>query len=100
MDLTELKFDFDTMARLARDDPGGFARYREQLICRLIERSSRSDRLADLQFDIDAVRYGLPPGMRTAEKMIGMMMDSTERMLNRFERLYDFVVSARQEMRQ
>lgn len=100
MNVTELDFDFDTMAQLARDDPDGFARYREQLICRFIERSSHSDRLADLQLDIDAIRYGLPPGMRTAEKMISMMMDSTERMMDRFERLYDFVISARPDMRQ
>jgi hypothetical protein len=94
VELTKLDFDFETMARLAHDDPDGFARHREQLIRGLIAKSSRSDRLADLQLDIDAVRYGLPQGIMTAEKMVGMMMEATSSMMKQFERLDYFVESA------
>lgn len=54
MNLNDIGFDFEEMARLANEDPDGFARRREELIQRLIARSSQSAYLADLQMDIDA----------------------------------------------
>lgn len=70
MDLTETGFDFETMVRRAKDDPIGFAGVREELIRQLIDRSARPRELACLQLDLDAARYGVPPGVQSGEEML------------------------------
>ena len=77
MDLRDIGFDFEEMARLANENPDQFARRREELIQRLINKSSRSAYLADLQMEIDADRYCSPPGLQPGEKVVSMMLEST-----------------------
>lgn len=53
MNLNDIGFDFEEMARLANENPVGFARRREELIQRVIAKSSQSEQLADLRVDMD-----------------------------------------------
>lgn len=93
MNLNDIGFNFEEMARLANEDPDRFARRREELIQRLISRSSRSEYLADLQMDIDADRYCSPPGLQSGEKMVSMMLESTVSMTKHMALLNDLIES-------
>ena len=53
---------------LANEDPDGFARRREELIQRLINRSSRSEYLADLQMEIEQTAIARHLGLSRAKK--------------------------------
>ena len=55
MELRDIGFDFEEMARMAKNDPEGFARRREELIQKMIGRSARTEHLVDLQMDLDAI---------------------------------------------
>ncbi len=99
MDLSDIGFDFEEMARLAKDDPDGFTRRREELIQRLIAKSSRSEYLADLQMDLDADRYCSPPGLQSGEKMVSMMLESTVSMTKHMARLNDLIENQAAKMR-
>lgn len=91
MNLRDIGFDFEEMARLAKDDPDGFAQRREELIQRLIAKSLQSEQLADLQMDLDADRYCSPPGLQSGEKMVSMMLNSTAWMTKHLEMLNDLI---------
>lgn len=80
MNLRDIGFDFEEMARLANADPDEFARRREQLIRRLIANSPHKKYLADVQMDLDAVRYRSSPGISAAEQMANMMRESSTSM--------------------
>lgn len=75
-------FDFDLMARLAKEDPAEFARKREELIRCFIEDSSNPEKGHRIQFEIDLERVRTPPGEQTylamAKRMsalLGQMAD-------------------------
>lgn len=91
MEWTKTGFDFEAMARLARDDPSGFAGVREELIRQLIGRSSSASQLASLQLDLDAARYGVPPGVRSGEKMLERMLQNTASMTDHVAQLSDLL---------
>lgn len=60
-----LDFDFDLMARLAKEDPAEFARHREELIRDMIESFPNPEEGRRLQFEIDMERIRTPPGEKT-----------------------------------
>lgn len=91
MDWTKTGFDFEAMARLAKDDPIGFAGVREELIRQLIGQSPRAPQLASLQLDLDAVRYGVPPGVPSGEKMLERMLQTTASMTDHVAQLSDLL---------
>lgn len=97
MDLRDIGFDFEEMTRLASEDPDGFALRREELLRRLIAKSSRSQHLADMQMDLDAARYCFSPGIQSSEKMVNMMLGATVCMTKRLARLNDLIETITQE---
>jgi hypothetical protein len=62
---SHMDFDFDLMARLAKENPAEFARKREELIRNFIENSSNPERGHRIQFEIDMERVRTPPGEQT-----------------------------------
>lgn len=94
MDWIETGFDFAAMARLAKDDPAGFAGVREELIRRLIGRSSPTSQLAQLQLELDAARYGVPPGVQSGERMLERMLQNTASMTDHMAQLSDLLERA------
>lgn len=72
--LSHLGFDFDEMARLAATNPEEFARRREALIHQLVKRARQPEDLVSLQMDLDAMRYGSAPGIRSSKRMHDMML--------------------------
>lgn len=99
MDLRDIGFDFEEMARLANENPDRFARRREELIQHLIARSSQSAYLADLQMDIDANRYCSPPGLQSGEKMVSRMLESTVSMTKHMALLNDLIETKASKMK-
>lgn len=94
MDWTTTGFDFESMARLAKDDPTGFAGVRERLIRQLIGQSSPTSQLARLQLDLDAVRYGGPPGVQAGARMHERMLRITASMTDHVAQLSDLLERA------
>jgi hypothetical protein len=94
MDWIKTGFDFETMARLAKDDPSGFAGVRQELIRQLIGQSSPASQLASLQLDLDAARYGVPPGVQSGEKMLERMLQNTASMTDHVAQLSDLLERA------
>ncbi len=99
MNLNDIGFDFEEMARLANEDPDGFARRREELIQRLTAKSSQSEQLADLQMDLDADRYCSSPGLQSGEKMVSMMLKSTVWMTKHLAMLNDLIENKASKMK-
>lgn len=62
---SQLDFDFDLMARLAKENPAEFARRREELIRDFIENSNNPERGHRIQFEIDMERVRTAPGEQT-----------------------------------
>lgn len=60
-----MEFDFDLMARLAKENPTEFARKREQLIRDFIDNSSNPEKGRRIQFEIDMERVRTAPGQQT-----------------------------------
>lgn len=91
MDWTNTGFDFEAMARLAKDDPIGFAGVREELIQQLIGQSPRARQLASLQLDLDAARYGVAPGVQSGEQMLERTLQTTATMTAHVTQLADLL---------
>jgi hypothetical protein len=94
MDLTDLGFDFEEMARLAQTDPDAFARRREELIEQSIERANCPEGLAEMQMDIDSVRYRTSPGLPAGTQLTDLLLESVRRMSSHMARLNDLVDGA------
>lgn len=62
---SQMGFDFDMMAKLAKENPAEFARKREELIRNFIDNSSNPERGRQIQFEIDMERVRTPPGKQT-----------------------------------
>ena len=62
---SRMEFDFDLMARLAKEDPAEFAKMREELIRDYIENSGNPEKGRRMQFEIDMERVRTPPGEQT-----------------------------------
>lgn len=62
---SQMDFDFDLMARLAKENPAEFARRREELIRDFIENSGNPEKGRRIQFEIDMERVRTPPGEQT-----------------------------------
>ena len=95
MGLRQLGFDFIEMTQLAKLDPDEFARRREELICRMIEKSGPSRHLEELQMDIDAVRYSSCPGYDVSERMVKIALASTASMTAHLARLNDLLETSK-----
>lgn len=74
MNANVVSFDFEEMARLANEDPEGFAQKRGALIRRLIDNAARTEHLIELQRTLDEVRdrsvVGVPPETHITEMML------------------------------
>lgn len=68
-------FDAEEMRRLATSDPHEFARRREVLLHQLIASSRQPNDIANLQMDLDAARYSVAPGLRTAMRMSNLLRE-------------------------
>ena len=62
---SHMEFDFDLMARLAKENPAEFARKREELIRDFIDNSSNPEKGRRIQFEIDMERVRTAPGQQT-----------------------------------
>lgn len=72
-----LRFDFEEMARLAKEDPEGFTHKREALIRQVINRPPRTEHLIDLQRTLDQASYQLAaPSMQLGLHLTGMMLQT------------------------
>jgi hypothetical protein len=78
--LKEAGFDFVELAKLADNDPAGFAQRRAELIRCLIEKSSHPVDLANLQFELDASRFRNVPGVPAGLEMVGRMLENANRL--------------------
>lgn len=73
------EFDFDLMARLARESPTEFARRREELLLAAIESFRVPEQGRRAQFAIDAERMATAPGAETcvaiARRLGGLLVE-------------------------
>ena len=69
-------FDFDQWAELARHDPDGFERQRQETLLRVIERANNARRLAGIQCRIDLERRRARTTMGAVVRLSSMMWDS------------------------
>lgn len=76
----QLNFDFELMARLAKESPAEFARKREELILQTIESFRCPEKGHRFQAEIDADRMRTPPGEKTYLAMADRMGSSLARM--------------------
>lgn len=91
---SQMDFDFDLMARLAKENPAEFARKRTELIRDFIENSSNPERGHRIQFEIDMERVRTPPGEQTYLAMAKRLSLLLGQMSNLFR---DIQTIARQE---
>lgn len=76
-DTTDSGFDFDTWARLAREDPEEFEQRRQAAIQTVIDaRPDLRPRLEGLQFRLDAERRLARTPLKSCLRMSQMMWDS------------------------
>lgn len=73
MSLISRRFDFDEMARLAKEDPPGFAREREALIKDAIAGSISPALMADMQMDMEATRHHASPGLPSCMNLLNLV---------------------------
>lgn len=73
-------FDFDLMARLAREAPAEFARKREELILSTIASFRSPEAGRRFQSEIDSDRVRTPPGEQTCLAIARKMSRSLGRM--------------------
>lgn len=78
--VSQWNFDFDLMARLARESPAEFARKREELILEAIAAFRYPEKGHRFQAEIDADRMRTPPGEKTCLAMAGRLSASLARM--------------------
>lgn len=88
-----MKFDFEEMARLIRDDPVQFARLREDLIRQHIEKSHQTEYLTQLQMALDETRYSTQPGLQSGEKLMEMLVENAANLIIYHERLQALMAS-------
>jgi len=74
------EFDFDLMARLAKEDPSAFARKREALIQSAIDSCHHPEGARRLQFEIDAQRLCTSLGEKTYLQLAARVSWSAKRM--------------------
>ncbi|MBS1190441.1 MAG: hypothetical protein H6R10_2233 [Rhodocyclaceae bacterium] len=79
-----MDFDFDLMARLAKENPAEFARRREELIRNFIENSSNPEKGHRIQFQIDMERMRTAPGEQTYLAMARRLTFLLKRMSDLF----------------
>lgn len=80
----DLDFDFDLMARLAKEDPAEFARRREALIAGLISTFRDPEEGWRMQSEIDMERVRTAPGEKTCLAMSRRMGELLGQMSNLF----------------
>lgn len=73
------EFDFDAMARLARESPAEFARRREEMILQAIHSFRKPELGQRIQSEIDLERMRTPPGEKTCLLLAAKMNASLER---------------------
>lgn len=88
-----MKFDFEEMARLIRDDPVQFARLREDLIRQHIEKSHQTEYLTQLQMTLDETRYSTQPGLQSGEKLMEMLVEYAANLVIHHERLQEIMAT-------
>ena len=81
--------DFDTLTRLARDDPQAFESLRHDMVEDFIEHApaNRQARLRGLQFRVDAVRRLAKSDLGAAVKIYEMMWHSFRQLANEWDNL-------------
>lgn len=81
--------DFETLARLARDDPQAFEVLRRDMVDDFIDHApeSRQARLRGLQFRVDAVRQLSKSDLGAAVKIYEMMWLSFRQLADEWNRL-------------
>ena len=78
MDSNVLRFDFEKMARLAKENPQDFAHKREELIRQLIDRAPRAEHLIELQRTLNRSCVQLAaPGLQLGFLITDMMLLTT-----------------------
>lgn len=83
--LTPWEFDFDLMARLARENPAEFARKREELILVAIQSFRSPEQGHKFQFEIDSDRMRTPPGQKTFIAIAQRLSSTLNRMSSLLE---------------
>lgn len=73
------EFDFDFMAKLAREAPAEFARRREEMILQAIHSFGKPELGHRIQSEIDVERMRTPPGEKTCLLLAAKMNASLER---------------------
>lgn len=81
--------DFETLARLARDDPQAFEALRRDMVDDFIEHApaNRQARLRGLQFRVDAVRRLSKSDLGAAVKIYEMMWTSFRQLADEWNHL-------------
>ena len=81
--------DFDTLAKLAKDDPEAFEALRRDLVDDLIDHApqAKQARLRGLQFRVDAVRQLAKSDLGSAVKIYEMMWRSFRSLASEWENL-------------
>lgn len=92
MELADIGFNFDEMARLAKEDPNEFTRRRDEAIRQLIQNAARIEHMERLQLDLDATRYGVTRGVQLSEQMMDKVLENTSTMNSLLARLHELVV--------
>lgn len=87
MDFAKGNVDIEELIRLAKHSPAEFAKRREELIRRVIERSVPTAGLANLQLYIDASRYGGSSHISSHLRLVDMVHDSLETLSSAVRRL-------------
>lgn len=88
-------FDFDLMARLAKEDPAEFARQREALIAGLISTFRDPEEGWKMQSEIDLERVCTAPGEQTYLAMGRRMTELLGQMSNLFSDIRSLAADGR-----
>lgn len=91
-------FDFDLMARLAKEDPVAFARKREELIQDLISTFRHPEDGHRMQFEIDLERARTAPGEKTYIAMAKRLSLLLMQMSNLFADIQAIASQANQQI--
>lgn len=89
------EFDFELMARLAKEAPAEFAKKREEILLEAIESFRRPEQGHRIQSEIDAERLRNAPGEKTCMAIIQRMGSSLGRMSSLFGDIQEIARGAR-----
>lgn len=87
--LSYREFDFDLMARLARESPAEFASRREEILLEAIKAFRRPEDGRRIQAEIDAERLRTAPGEKTCVAIMQRMGSSLGRMSSLFADVHE-----------